>query len=650
MNKKLFLWSLKVVSLASVMVAAKPFDSVVSIGDSLSDAGTYYQDVNDLLVDDFSQDYNSTARFTVNPGFTHPMYLAEKFGLESSPNIYNNFSPTPDIFLGGPNYAQGAAGVVAVYPPLEPYVDLEALPLVDQLSAYLANTRGKISPNAIVTVLGGDNDIQNGFPNLPSNEYIITAAEGLSDIVQKLEQAGSKHTIAFLAVDPSKTPKAYASTQAVRDRLSNLTKIFNAKFLSGIEGTNALVIDSNRITSALLADPVRFGFANINHQTDYAMLHSTLAADLGFPPAFLTVGGASLLLVQDENLFVDGNQYIFADSVHPSPRTHKIIADTVYSVMKAPGFMATIPNAAMANSLQFMHNINANMYSWQEGNCDQELTCNNKFSLYANYQLNDFKIKSTPDFINPLSSNFMNGAVVGGNYFFSPSILLGAAFNYQNTLGKVSEDRGHYHLNQYSLALYTQGAFYCNWVAYASLIGGYIDINSQRKDQIGVATLKALGNIHGQNWAGELGVRYQYRKGKWMTGPRVSYLYDYIRSNTFTETGDFTALKFKSMHLATSRFTLAWDTEYGSSCDALRPYLQLGYEFHTGTTHFWQDYGMVKYTQVKLENVFSDSFNANAGIKCKVHDHLRVNVQGGYHWYWSNTYVGNFDIGLETNW
>jgi outer membrane autotransporter protein len=640
MKRKASLLGIAVLSTSILM--GNHFDTVYSIGDSLSDAGTYYQDIN-LLLPVLGGNYTSTSRFTVNPGFTHPMFLAQKFGLVSFSNQLNNFT-TPDIFLGGPNFAEGAAGVVATYQPI-PGVNLDALSMVNQFSALMSQTNGKISPNAIVTVLGGDNDIQNGFPNFPSDQYVITAADALGEIVQKLKNAGSKHTVAFLAIDPSQTPKAHASTQAVRDRLSYLTSVFNDNFVEAIEGANAVVVDSNRITYALLANPVKYGFANINHLTDYATLHANLPA--GINP---TVGGSSLFLVQDQNLFIDGNQFIFADSVHPSPRTHQIIADTVYSVLRAPGFAAAIPNAAMANSLQFLHNINSNLYSWQQLSCQDQGLCKNEMSYYLSYELSDFKINSDTYFIAPHSDNLMNGFLLGGNYYFTPSLLIGSVFNYQNTLGKVHGNRGHYRLNQYSLGVYAQGSFLCNWVGYISLLGGYISGDSVRKDQVGVTNLKAYGDLRGQTWATEAGLRYQLRKGRWVSGPNLSYLYDYVRTNTFSESGDFTALKFKSMHTSTSRIHLGWDTEYGSSCYWLRPFLQFGYDFQLGTDHFWGNYGMIMYTKVKLDNVFNDSFNANAGVKYEVNDLINVTLQGGYNWFWTTSYIGNFNLAIECKW
>ena len=641
---KLIALGLSLACLSSSVVYGKAFDAVYSVGDSITDAGAYRELITFLDVS-FLALPPTTGRFTVNPGLTFSMELAAKFKLPNTPNLYNNTAYAPSVFLGGTNYAQGAAGVVANYDPLYP-VQFAAKSMVDQVASLLSDTGGKINPNALVTVFGGVNDIQFGFPNLPSNAYVQNAAAVLGDLVQELKSAGAKHLLVVLATDLAQTPKAHASTSAVRAKLTELTNAFNETLLKGVKGTNAIVIDFNKVIVGLLNDPVRFGFASINHLTDYAALH----ANLGTIDQYKTAGGISLLVVQDEDLFVDGNQFIFADSVHPSPRTHQILADLAYSVLRAPGFMAAVPNAALANSLQFMHTIESNLYALQNLGCEEQLDCHTKFSVYTDYEFSDIKIKGKGLLLGPSSHNLSNGALVGGNYYFSPSVILGAAFNYQNTLGKVSGDRGHYRLNQYALALYTQGSFCCNWTGYAALSGGYLDGDSVRKDPIGIATARVDGDIRGQFWAGEAGVRYQIYKGQWISGPKLSYLYDYVRTNAFRETGDFTALKYGSMHTATSRINLGWDTEYGSSCDWARPFLQVGYDWHLGTDHFWMNYGMVTYSQVRVENVFSDSFNVNGGVKCKINHLFDVTVQGGFNWFWSNTYIGSLNVGIDAKW
>lgn len=49
-------------------------------------------------------------------------------------------------------------------------------------------------------------------------------------------------------------------------------------------------------------------------------------------------------------------------------------------------------------------------------------------------------------------------------------------------------------------------------------------------------------------------------------------------------------------------------------------------------------------------NIFSDSFNFNAGVKCKVNELLDINLQGGYNWYWTASYAGNFNLAFQFNW
>lgn len=635
--KKLIALGLSFACFTASIVHGNTFDAVYSVGDSLTDPGAFLFDVYYLNVAHFYGPF-TTARYTVNPGLVYSMDLAAKFELQNTVNVYNNSTSGKQIFVGGTNYAQGGARVAAdslVFDSISPKS------VVNQVEAILADTGGKISPNALVTVLGGENDIRIGFPSdFPPEDSVKEPAVILGGLVRKLKSAGAKHLIVFLAPNRANTPCSYGlpATQAA---LTARTNLFNKTLLKGIQGTNAIVFNGDKVLLGVLSDPVRFGFLPINQSADYAAKYANL-------PFASDTPGISIFEVQGGNLFVDGNDFVFADASHPSPRTHQILADTIYSILRAPGFVGAIPNTALANSLQFMHTIESSLYALQDLGCEEERDCHNKFSLYTDYEFADIKLKSQ-GFLGPAVNNLSNGALIGGNYFFSPSLILGAAFNYQNTLGKVSSDRGHFRLNQYSLALYTQGSFCCNWTGYASLSGGYLDGDSVRKDKIGIAVLRADGDIHGQFWAGEGGFRYQIRTGRWASGPKLSYLYDYVRTNTFTETGDFTALKYGPMHIATSRINLGWDTEYGTASDKFRPFLQLAYEWHLGTDQFWVNYGMVTYSQTKVKNLFSDSFNINGGVKWEVNHLFDLFVQGGFNWFWSNSYIGSVNVVLQFN-
>ena len=637
--KKLLSLVFGLACLSSSVAQGKTFDAIYSVGDSLTDPGAFEFDVYNLNNDRFHGPF-SMGRFTVNPGHVYAMDLADKFGLQNTANLYNNSNLGKQIFLGGTNYAQGDARVATDNNVLNL---LFPKPITKQVAALLEDTGGKISSKALVTILGGDNDIQLGFPpDFPPADSVVEAGAILGDLVQQLKSAGAKHLLVFLAPNPANTPKAYGQP-AAQAELTNLTNLFNAALLEGIKGTNAVVLDINKIFLNIINDPVRFGFAPINHFTDYAAKH---AVNLPFAASS---PGISIFLVQGENLFVDGNSFIFADSAHPSPRTHQILADTIYSILRAPGFVGAIPNIVLGNSLQFMHGIESSLYALQNLGCGEAQECHKKFSIYTNYEFTDVRLNDE-GFLQPAVTNLTNGAVIGGNYFFSPSMILGAAFNYQNIFGKVSSNRGHFRLNQYTLALYTQGSFCCNWTGYASLSGGYLDGNSVRKDSVGVALLRANGNIRGQVWAGEGGFRYQMRSGRWASGPKLSYLYDYVRTNGFTEKGDFTALKYRSMHINTSRINLGWDTEYGLSCDWVRPFFQLAYEWGLGPEKFRVNYGMVTYSHVQIDNLFSDAFNLNGGVKFKISRLFDIFVQGGFNWFWSNSYIGNLNVGFDLTW
>lgn len=127
---------LTVSCLTATLLNARPFDAIYSFGDSLTDAGTFQQDVNTLVAG-----LNSSGRFTVNPGYTYAMDLAEKLDLQDTVYQYNNGIGS-NVLLGGTNYSQGAAGVKGIYTNFFQVFNIYPASLSQQVSQFLMDNGG----------------------------------------------------------------------------------------------------------------------------------------------------------------------------------------------------------------------------------------------------------------------------------------------------------------------------------------------------------------------------------------------------------------------------------------------------------------------------------------------------------------------------
>ncbi|MCX5545059.1 SGNH/GDSL hydrolase family protein [Paraburkholderia sp. CNPSo 3076] len=132
---------------------------VVAFGTSLSDAGTY----SEQILPGFGG-----GRFTTNPGEVWAQHVSEYFGNTLSPAFEGGFG-LPLTATGGLDYAQGGALVTGggVANTSAVIAAASEQPVTWQLQQYLAQ-HGSFSANQLVLVEGGANEILN-LLDVPTN-------------------------------------------------------------------------------------------------------------------------------------------------------------------------------------------------------------------------------------------------------------------------------------------------------------------------------------------------------------------------------------------------------------------------------------------------------------------------------------------------
>lgn len=284
------------------------FDRVVTFGDSLTDAGTY------------------GARFTTNPGFVTTQYLAEMYGSSTLPAL-----PLGDpANVGAWNYGAGGVGVTSPRTGAGLYV-------TQQVDAFLAASTP--TSRDLILLQGGPNDIFAIFAGLaPGGEAAAQAAisleaEALASQIDRLDGAGL--ILVLNSPDIGRTPLGGALGATNAANLTMLGDAFNATLYDEIETRSGdiLVLDAYGFIRAIVADPARFGFANVTAPA------CTVGSSLSCTPATLVSPGA------DES-------YFFADLIHPTSTGHRAFADYAASVLNAP-------DQAVGFARSLIHNTDA---------------------------------------------------------------------------------------------------------------------------------------------------------------------------------------------------------------------------------------------------------------------------------------------------
>ncbi len=307
------------ITLSSVGVAhAGDYSSVTFFGDSLTDGG-YFKPILDK---------EESGQFTTNPDNTWATPFAESLGLTSTAQTLGGDG-------SGNNYAIGGARAG---------LDVERDGLtVDsaktQLDSYLENN--SVDSKGLYSVWIGANDLLAVVNDLSNKDSIISeAVEDQVGIINKLHNNGANYILVPNIPDVGLTPYLSALGQGLQDFGTKMSEQYNDTLYSGIKqtGANVIPLDTFGLLQKVAKNPSAYGFSNMNGTA------CTNKDDKGNVES-LKCGRDDL---DKENA---NNSYFFADSIHPTGRAHKMIADYANAVVTAPGQVSVLPHIATQSGL-----------------------------------------------------------------------------------------------------------------------------------------------------------------------------------------------------------------------------------------------------------------------------------------------------------
>jgi phospholipase/lecithinase/hemolysin len=302
-----------------------PIRQVVSFGDSLSDAGTYW------------------FRFTTNPGLTFAQHLALHYGQMPFPN--QHLDRYQDAFQGrhgdagpgGLNYAEGGAKANSAYSTVSQDPEGKPISARQQLNHFLQQHR-RFTADQLVTLFVGTNDVAYNYdrknsPALamelrenhpPSAEVmdaeirrVEAAADDTAAIARDILKEGAKRLVVFNLFDLGQFP--WFRTPAAQTYVTALVKAFNRRLLAGVpkDSRHVLVLDTEAFVNELIANAARYGFKHGAHEDACG----TADRDYCYPETQVTP---------------DADQtYLFAAGEHLTTRAHQLLADYVIRQLNA---------------------------------------------------------------------------------------------------------------------------------------------------------------------------------------------------------------------------------------------------------------------------------------------------------------------------
>lgn len=290
-----------------------PYSQTVFIGDSLTDSGHF----RPALIQVVGPNGALIGRFTTNPGLVWSEYMADFYGTNA---VSDN--------QGGTNYAVGGArtgtdtnGALGPIPSL-----------ATQTANYLTSAGGRADPNALYTVWGGANDLFAVAGGAPAQATITAAVTAQIGVVGSLQTAGARYILVPTIPDLGVTPQFRAGGAAQQAAGTQLSTTYNNALFAGLgaAGLRVIPLDTFHLLQEIVANPAPYGIGNV---TGTACNPQITASSLTCSPANYATGDAA-------------NTYAFADGVHPSSRSHEILADYAVSVLEGPRQIALLPYTA----------------------------------------------------------------------------------------------------------------------------------------------------------------------------------------------------------------------------------------------------------------------------------------------------------------
>jgi phospholipase/lecithinase/hemolysin len=320
------------------------FGSVISFGDSLSDAGAY-QVGNIAAV--------GGGKFTSNPGSVWIENVAKLYGVTITPNKVGGFGVAP-VTCPKPSctaYGQGGSRVTS-QPGIGNANGAQTIPMKDQITDHLAQNSGKFKSDDLVFVWGGNNDIfiwrdltgktipgtsTIATPEIATAQVQKAAGDLVTLISDQIVAKGAKYVAVLNLGDSSKTPygNLVLTDDNSRAYLSGLVSAFNKTMTDGLKAKNlnVLLIDINTAAKDVDANPAKYGIINA------ALPACDVVKIANFTGGLITDGSSlfcSPLALVAPNA---DTTYRFADSVHPTTLGHKIISDLVTTELQNRGWL-----------------------------------------------------------------------------------------------------------------------------------------------------------------------------------------------------------------------------------------------------------------------------------------------------------------------
>jgi outer membrane lipase/esterase len=493
---------------AAPSASAAQFSNVYVFGDSLSDAGYYRPFLASLGLP--ASVVATLGRFTTNPGPVWSELVSTYYGVTPGPSNAN----------AGNIFAQGGARVALSSTSTPP--GGAQRPVSTQIDEFLA--RGAADPNALYAVWAGGNDFLQNSQALAAGQitsaqlqsYVLAAATAEIGQIARLRAAGARYILVFGLPDIGAAPSSAAQGPAAVAGATAISAGYNTTLFTGLAsaGLRVIPVDVFSLITEIRQNASAYGFTNV-----------TGIACGPFPP-ITTSGNAQFCLPTNLVAPNASETYLFADGVHPTTATHRIIAQFVESLIEGPTQYSLLAEAPLRSRASLVRTLNDGLTTGRQGEVG-------KFAFFAAADGGKFDIDSSMG--NTGLKSDVKAASVGITMRASESVLVGIAYGSAKTDGSFGMDAGNFRTNERAWSLIgslKMGGFYGTGVVSIADVD-YNDI--RRNIRLGPVVRTATARTNGSNASASLAAGYDFQIGKLAIGPTVGVTTQNVDVNGFDE-------------------------------------------------------------------------------------------------------------------
>lgn len=517
-------------AIAAPASAAGPYSQTVFFGDSLTDSG-FFRPLLPLTVRPV------TGQFTTNPGFVWSQWLADYYGTRADPN--GNGQTGTNYAAGGARVGVNSTGALGPIPSL-----------ATQVNNYLTANGGRADSRALYTVWGGANDLfaitNAGADPVTTISSAVTAQIG---IVGTLQTAGARYILVPTIPDLGVTPAFRALGPTAQANGTALTVNYNTALFGGLATNNLRVIpiDTFSLIREITANPAAYGFTNI---TGTACQPQITANSLTCNPTSYVTPDAP-------------NTYLFADGVHPTSRTHQMLAEYVVSVLEAPRLNQALSHSATVVGRARADRVSAHLAGKPDGD-------GMRWWVDAR---GDFQRYNDDDLYKGWGPGF-----TGGVDWTNGNLVYGAF----GGIGRVGNDFGH-RSGDFEQTDATLGGF-AGWYgdkfwANGQLSYSWLNYDVDRDVWLGPAKRTHSGSADGSNLTFGVNAGMNFSSEKLTHGPVVGVLMQRIDIDGYAESQPTlaTSLAYQDQSYDSLITSLGWQASYAIN-DHLKPYARMTWD------------------------------------------------------------------------